>query len=210
MKRSTCTQCHRPQVACYCHTLIYIKNRWPIHILQHPNESKHAIGTARIAQLSLDNCRTHLALANNFAENGELKQLIANTNPLLIYPGEESIPIEKINKLETRSLIFLDGSWRKTRRMIYEIPELQFLPTISFTPTSPSRYRIRKEPNENSISTLEAIVTVLSELENDHRKYLPLLKTMDQMIDKQIEFIGKEKYEKNYAQRNLLKNSKKS
>ncbi len=196
LKRSLCNQCHRPQVVCLCHTLSHIENHWPIHILQHPNETKHAIGTAKIAQLSLSKCKVYVS--KSFTTNHGFSHLIENTNPLLVYPGEQSTPVENFIATEPRPLIFLDGSWRKTRRMIYETPELQALPKVSFTPNRPSRYRIRKEPNEQAVSTLEAIVAVLSELENSYDMYQPLLKTMDWMINKQIELMGKKIYEKNY------------
>ena len=182
---------------CYCLTISQIENSWPIHILQHLNESKHPIGTARIAQLSLSNCKTYIS--KNFSHNLDVSQLIKNTNPLLIYPGEGSISIEEIDPLEIREIIFLDGSWRKTRRMIYETPELQTLTKVSFTAIAPSSYRIRKEPNDTAVSTLEAIVTVMSKLENEHHKYQPLLKSMEWMINTQIERMGKETYEKNYS-----------
>jgi len=203
LKRSLCNQCLRPKTVCYCHTISQIENNWPIHILQHPNESKHPIGTAKIAELSLNNCRTYIS--KNFSNNFEISRLVENTNPLLIYPGEGSIPIEEIDTLIIRPIIFLDGSWRKTRRMIYETPELQTLTKVSFTPTDPSCYRIRKEPNETAISTLEAIIAVLSKLENEHNKYQPLLKSMEWMINKQIEFMGKEIYKKNYSNEILRK-----
>jgi len=199
LKRNICKKCLRPQVVCFCHTITSIVNCWPVHIIQHYKEKNHSIGTARIAQLSLNDCKTYLS--NNSLHNDNLVELINFCEPLLVYPGEESINIEEIDSQQIRPLIFLDGSWRKTRRLIYENPYLNSIPKISFTRENLPRYRIRKAPNENAYSTLEAIATVLATLENDDKKYQPLLNSMDWMIDKQIEFMRENVYENNYLKK---------
>lgn len=192
MKRSICSQCTRPTKACYCHTLTHVGNQWPIHILQHPAESKHAIGTARIALLSLSQCE--LTVGENFDGHS----LAYETQPLLVYPGSDSLPLESIDCDQPRSLVFLDASWRKSRRMLLESPELMELPKVSFTPDTVPRYRIRKAPDRHSLSTLEAIVYALSFLEQGGEKYQALLTSMDWMIEKQIELMGKDVFERNY------------
>ncbi len=191
MKRSICTQCKRPLKVCYCHTIQHVDNRWPIHILQHPAESKHAIGTARIASLSLNQCQ--LQVGENFDDDA-----LNVLQPLLVYPGEHSQNLEELNLLEPQPLLFIDASWRKSRRMLLESPALMQLPKVSFQPEMVSRYRIRKEPDQYALSTLEAIVYALSVLEGNADRYLPLLDSMDWMIEKQIELMGKDVFEKNY------------
>ena len=192
MKRSSCSHCTRPTKVCYCHTLAIVDNQWPIHIFQHPTESKHAIGTARIALLSLSQCKLTVG------ENVDKQMLEVETQPLLVYPGSDSLPLELLDRGQPRSLIFLDASWRKSRRMLLESPELMELPKVSFTPDTVPRYRIRKAPDRDSVSTLEAIVFALSFLEQGGEKYQALLASMDWMIEKQIELMGKDVFERNY------------
>jgi len=72
------------------------------------------------------------------------------------------------------------------------------LPRVSFQPETVSRYRIRKEPDEYALSTLEAIVYALSVLEGNVDTYQPLLDSMDWMIEKQIELMGRDVFERNY------------
>ena len=197
-KRKTCEKCKRPIKVCFCERISVIENQWPITILQYFKESKHPLNTANIAELSLTNCKIHLTNNENYKE--QIKTLIQPTpnQALLIYPDKDSTPIEKIDTNETRPLIFLDGTWRKTRRLLYESPELDQLPKVSISPDMISRYKIRKAPSPESLSTLEAIVHVLSVLEKDPTKYQPLLNTMDTMINKQIEIMGEETFKKNY------------
>jgi DTW domain-containing protein YfiP len=82
--------------------------------------------------------------------------------------------------------------------MLMESPELQTLPTVGLQPDQASRYRIRKSKFEASLSTVEAIAHCLAFLEQDEKKYLPLLHTMDWMIEKQISLMGAEVFERNY------------
>lgn len=181
---------------CYCHTLEKVDNDWPIHILQHSAESKHAIGTARIAVLSLSQCQ--LQVGDRFDDADLSTWLSHESSPVLVYPGEDSEDLSLFSKQSPRPLVFLDASWRKSRRMLHESPALMQLPKVSFQPKQVSRYRIRKAPERHALSTLEAIVYALSFLENEEEKYHSLLRSMDWMIEKQIEIMGREVFEKNY------------
>lgn len=184
-RRSSCSQCLRPIVSCYCHTISRVNNPWPVALLQHPLETKHAIGTARIAQLSLHNCNTFIS--DQPEQMQQFSTFINQQAPLLVYPAADSLDISEVDKDEVRPLLFIDANWRKSRRLLHELPQLQQLQKISFIPKKPSRYRIRKVPNAKALSTLEAIAWVLSTLEKNPRKYQPLLKSMDWMIDQQIQ-----------------------
>ncbi len=199
MPRPVCSQCLRPPKVCYCHTIHNISNQWPVYILQHPKESSHAIGTARIAQLSLEHC--HTVVAATPEENTAFVELITKTQPLLVYPGEESRPVAELDKQALRPLLFLDGSWRKTRRMLHESSLLASLPRVSM-PMPVSRYKIRKEPVPEAVSTVEAITEVLGLLEQDSDRYHPLLTTMDWIIAQQIDNMGQDIYRNNYGEKN--------
>ena len=196
MPRPVCALCLRPPKVCYCHTIKEISNHWPVYILQHPKESSHAIGTARIAQLTLQHCQT---VVSDAPENDkDFLEQITLQQPYLVYPGEHSQAVAELDKEAIRPLLFLDGSWRKTRRMLHESALLASLPRVSM-PMPVSRYKIRKEPVPEAVSTVEAIAEVLSALEQDSNKYQPLLHTMDWMIAQQIEQMGQLTYQKNYG-----------
>jgi hypothetical protein len=54
-------------------------------------------------------------------------------------------------------------------------PIVAELPRYAFEPDSPSEYRIRREPREDYVSTVEAVVQALGELEGDRERFMPLL-----------------------------------
>ena len=94
--------------------------------------------------------------------------------------------------------IFIDASWRKARRIWHLSTNLHPLITIRLDQLEKSNYRIRKEPGPGLVSTLEAIVTLLSCLESQPDKYQPLLQVFNEMIDHQIQSMGDTVYQKNY------------
>jgi len=80
----------------------------------------------------------------------------------------------------------VDGTWWQTKKVVRENPELAALPRYAFTPPTPSEYRIRREPHETYVSTIEALVHVLGALERDGARFEQLLTPFRAMIDAQI------------------------
>lgn len=194
-KRQRCENCTRPLPLCYCARLPNIVNHWPVHIIQHPSESRHALGTARIAHLGLSE-----ATLTSYPIAPEDLETLTSQRIALIYPGDHSEPLEQLQGSSPRRLVFIDATWRKSKRMLLESSFLGQLPRYTLPVTAPSRYRIRKEPSDQSLSTLEAIVSALGILENDDKRYLPLLEVMDTLIAQQTSRMPPEVLRENYSQ----------
>lgn len=192
-KRTRCKQCTRPIELCYCAQLPAINNTWPVHIIQHTSEAKHALGTARIAHLSLAKCLMHTYPV--------LEEQLPHDEPVaLIYPGDEAQPLSDLVDSPIQHLVFLDATWRKSKRMLLETPAISQLPRYSLPVAAPSRYHIRKEPNVHSLSTLEAIVTALELLEKAPERYHRLLEIMDMLIAQQTSRMPLDVIVNNYSQ----------
>jgi hypothetical protein len=65
-------------------------------------------------------------------------------------------------------------------------PRLAALPRVAFSPSSPSEYRIRREPKGNYVSTVESVAHALGVLENDAPKFAALYAPFRAMVDAQI------------------------
>lgn len=190
--RACCPRCARPLAVCYCSLVQSVANRWPVRILQHHRESGHAVGTARIAALSLTRCDLGI-LRGSFVPEPE---------DVLVYPGSDARPLEELCDGPVRRLLFLDASWRKSRRMLHEQPALAALPRYCLTDVPTSRYRIRREPERGFLSTVEAVVLALETLEREPGRYHALLRVMDWMIDQQIRYMGDAVYRRHYGAAN--------
>lgn len=204
--RARCPRCQRPSLRCYCAQLPSpaLQNHWPVTILQHPQESRHALGTARIAHLGLSDCKLIVGDAETL--QAEVAGSGAEESIALIYPGADSQPLSVLRIQPPQRLLFIDATWRKSRRLLLESAWLAALPRYHLESPPPSRYRIRKEPHGEALSTLEAVVNALAflegaaegGLESDVRKYAPLLQVMDGLVDEQIQSMGLEIFANNY------------
>ena len=196
-KRAVCERCLKALPACICATIESIDNQHFLHILQDPSEEKKAIGTARILELSLQQCQISV---------GEIfdPSLFNLENTYLLFPDESAIPASELcttadTTINARSqFILLDGSWKKAYKLLMSNPFLQTLPKVVINADSKSSYRIRKSPREDGLSTVEAGYYLLSQLENNSEKFKPLLKSFNYMIDYQIAQMPPEIYQKHY------------
>jgi DTW domain-containing protein YfiP len=194
MARPSCAQCHRPERHCLCALIPCLSNRNRVLILQHPSETGHALNTARLAHLGLDN--SELLIGERFeSEPWEQSPLPS----YVLFPGEGATILQASDV--PRQLIVLDGTWRKARKLLHLNPELAALPRVCLPAPEPSRYRLRKAPGEGALSTIEAIVQALECLEVPV-SFQPLLAPFDALIDGQINAMGAEVFAKNH-QRSL-------
>ncbi len=185
-RRIRCPHCQRPLARCYCTSLTPLPHAWPVRILQHATEARHALGTARIAALGLQDCQLLPAHAS------------AVPTGVLIYPGPDSQPLSALLNTAPQPLIFLDATWRKSLRLLLESAELAALPRYQLEHPQPSRYRIRREPHAQALSTLEAVVQTLEFLEGATGRHALLLQVMDALVDEQIAHMGEQIYRRNY------------
>ena len=131
-------------------------------ILQHLRERKTAIGTARMAHLSLPNSELHQGVS--FVDHPRVRELAAAEGTALLFPGAGAVDPASLRGRPPRAVIVVDGTWSQARKVIKLNPFLQALPRIGLTPPRPSNYRIRAEPSAECVSTIEAVVHLLGEL----------------------------------------------
>lgn len=187
-KREVCERCDRPPVACYCHLIQQHSNRWPVHIVQHAAEQSHARGTALIAQLSLTAHATYTVLdRESFAGTA----IPSADSAVLIYPDDQPNDAQQnircLQGLPPRPLIFVDGTWRKSKAIVLNSPYLRSLPRYTVTPSESPRYRVRKAARPDFYSILESIVTALTTLEQTE-DFDQMLQVMDWMVEQQLRY----------------------
>ncbi|MCW9013437.1 MAG: DTW domain-containing protein [Gammaproteobacteria bacterium] len=210
MSRAYCYQCHKAKAACICGQSPAIENQTNIIVLQHPAETSNPKGSAIIAKLYLE--KIQLWIGEDFSSHSKLNQLIEQYphSTAVVYPGENTLSLDGFIVDSSRTivntypenplnLIFIDGNWRKARKIWHLSRNLHKLPCIKIDPESRSNYRIRKIPDDNYLSSIEAIHFCLSKIENDQSKFRPLLNIFNNMIDFQITRMGRDVYLNNYS-----------
>ncbi len=127
----------------------------------------------------------------------------------VLFPGPKSFNISEKKGLmdisgddanpsspQAKTVIYvIDGTWPQARKMIRTSRFLQSLPQICFTPKRRSNYRIREQPKDLCLSTVEAVHTMIELLSESamfpppaQRAHDEMLKVFDWMVDRQIEF----------------------
>lgn len=194
MKREICETCTRPKNVCYCDQIIKIDNKITLIILQHPDEKEHSLNTAQMTHLSFKN--SFLFTGESFDHSEKLKTILKNKRVAILYPHETSHSINDHSKNHYDALIVLDGTWRKAKRIFNETKLLHNFPFIKLSGEYKSIYKIRKAPNENYLSTLEASTFALNELEG--KNYTDAIHVLESQIRKHIDFMGPTKFKKFY------------
>ncbi|HEU4776149.1 MAG TPA: tRNA-uridine aminocarboxypropyltransferase [Telluria sp.] len=190
--RQRCARCLRPQSACICGWIAPVDSTVRLLILQHPMEVDHAKGSARLLQLSVAGAT--MVTGETF-DPVELQRLLEQEGriPLLLYPelpGERALGIAAPPAIDPAALaqpsrlllVVLDGTWRKSRKMLYLNSLLQTLPRLGLAQMAPSHYRIRKAHAPDQLSTLEATCHALGQLEGAPQRYLALLDNFDAFV----------------------------
>lgn len=209
MKRPHCLRCLRPQSTCICRWIRPLDTATEVLFLQHPMEVAHAKGSAQLLHLSLPHSRLvvgetfdeetlHALLHRPFEGQQADRQTGMTIQPVLLYPETAgSAPaVDAADIASTASharsrlrLVVLDGTWRKSSKMLHCNPLLQQLPRLALRNPPPSHYAIRKARRPDQLSTYEATCFALAELENDSEKFSPLLAAFDGFIAQQQSYV---------------------
>lgn len=183
--RPICARCRRPEPVCYCAHVTPLETKTKVVILQHPRERDVPINTARIAALCLPDSDLHVGMRWD-------KPLGTPDRPaVLLYPGPGAIDIERDPPQTPVTLVVVDGTWWQARKLVRSNPELARLPRYAFRPDQPSDYRIRKEPQADYVSTIEALAHLLGVLEGDPARFAAMLTPFRAMVDTQLAYAAK-------------------
>jgi DTW domain-containing protein YfiP len=163
-----------------------LATRTRVILLQHPRERHVAIGTAHMARICLQGAELYRGV--EWAGSQALARAHADPTrpPVLLYPGAGALDLAHAAPPGPVTLVVVDGTWKQARHVIERNPALLALPRYTFTPAAPSEYRIRREPDADYVSTIEALAHVLGVLEGDPARFRALLEPFRAMIDTQI------------------------
>lgn len=200
--RAKCYQCHRPKSSCMCGHICPIETQTKFIVLMHPKEFKKTKnGTGHLTHLSLPN--SELFMGIDFSDNARINEIIEAYESFILYPSAHAINLSHQNPLTETSLhvkkpmaIFLiDSTWACSLKMMRESKNLHGLSHISFDATKRSEFKIKEQPLEYCLSTIESTLTVLELLTRwqietiAHEKLDTFLTPFHAMIDYQLDCI---------------------
>ncbi len=196
MSRARCERCLRPKNHCLCGLIPRLDSQTRVLILQHPSEASHALNTARLAALGLTNAQ--LLVGEVFEDLDQLLD-VPGYQARLLFPGEGATTLSVEDGADAALLLVVpDGTWRKARKLLHLNPLLVALPRVTLENAPSTRYRLRKAPGPDALSTLEAIVHALHTLE-PARSFEALLRPFDALIEGQIAAMGEQTFRRNHG-----------
>lgn len=197
--RPLCTRCLRAGAVCLCDGIRPFRTFFQIVLLQHPKERKNSIGTARFTHLTLTDSR--LIAGAEFETDPEVTAILADpaNYPTVLFPGDTSVNLAESREAflsgipagpsgnPRRLVVFvIDGTWSQARAMIRKSARLAALPRVSFTLDRLSQYKVRKQPSEYCLSTVEAVARLVKLLD-PAAPAETLIETFARMVDHQLE-----------------------
>ena len=142
----------------------------------HPKEfRKTKNGTGHMTNNSLENCELHVGI--DFSNHKRVNELLNDENyeAYVLYPDTNSIKLNT-QKLpsEKKALIFIiDSTWPCSKKMLRLSKNLQNLKKISFEHDKSSQFKIKTQPNQYCLSTIESTLCLLEQLNLQNIENIP-------------------------------------
>jgi DTW domain-containing protein YfiP len=173
-----------------------VRTKTRVLILQHPRERHVPINTVRLARLSLPDATLRRGV--ELDADPVVADVLAGRGgwppAYVLYPGPDAIDLAVAPPQGPITLIALDGTWWQASKLLKRNPGIAALPKVRLAPAAPSRYRIRREPHDHCVATIEALAMALRALEGGpgdaeaEDRFAKLLAPFDAMVEHQLRF----------------------
>lgn len=191
-------------MTCYCKAAKSFRTAATFVLLIHPKEARKRIGTARILRLCIQNAFFKVGHGEAFDRDEEIQAWVEGPeyDPFVLFPGPRAIHLDRLSEgmalfdsSKTPVIFVIDGTWHQARIMLRDSQVLSSLRQLVFTPEAPSNYRIREQPQEFCVSSLEAVHALIDRLDRmklspapEGRAHDNLLEVFSVMVDRQIAY----------------------
>lgn len=156
-----CTGCGLPPSECLCAELPLLPVRTRVVILMHHIELKKSSNTGRLVARVLAGAEIRV--------RGEIDAAPRPPLPagrrLVLYPAPGARELSVDDAREPPVLLVPDGNWTQTRRAYQRDPDARDAEPVILPPGEPTRYGLRRQPREGTVSTMEAVARALGVLE---------------------------------------------
>ena len=163
-----CPGCEIRRALCFCAMIPQIALQTRVVILMHTGEEVLPSNTARLAAKSLTN--SEIRINGRKDDRMSMAGLVEEgRQSLLLFPSSHATELTDsyVSSLKGPfNLIVPDGKWRQTQKFARREPALVEIPHVKVSAGEPSEYRLRTQPNHQSLCTLEAIARAIGALES--------------------------------------------
>lgn len=132
-------------------------------MLQHPAESNHPKNTVQLLKLCMPELEIYIGENQQDFFRQLDKQSLNTDTTLVLYPSNNSVELPAPSEFgqAQNTLIFIDASWRKAKKIWLLNPWLHSFASYHINLGVEGSYGIRKTRLKGALSTLEAVSAVL-------------------------------------------------
>jgi DTW domain-containing protein YfiP len=162
----------------------------------HPKEfRKTKNGSGHFTHLSLPNSKLYIGI--DFTNHDEINSILNNqqNNCFVLYPHANSIKLntQTIQQGSKNNVLFIiDSTWPCSRKILACSKNIKDLPKVSFIHEKTSQFKIKTQPNEYCLSTMESTLCIL-ELLHHHNieniqtdQFDSFLEPFEKMVEYQV------------------------
>jgi DTW domain-containing protein len=180
-----CPHCRKPMALCVCDGVKPIESRIQLLILQHPQEQDRALGTARLTAMHFEGAVLKIGLSWPSLSKALGRTVSDPSRWAVLYLGsakaadldttEQVVAIDRKGEIEENQrsilrgiegVVLLDGTWSQAKALWWRNAWMLKCQRVILGPSQPSRYgKLRREPRQDGLSTIEAAALVLSHIE---------------------------------------------
>jgi DTW domain-containing protein YfiP len=180
-----CPSCQKPMPLCICDSIEPIESRISLLILQHPQEQDRALGTARLTALHFANAVLKIGLSWPSLSKALGRPVHDPSRWAVLYLGSakvaeldtdrDIVAIDRKGAIEDNQrailkdiegIVLLDGTWSQAKALWWRNAWMLKCQRVILGPKHASRYgKLRREPRQDGLSTIEAAAMLLSSLE---------------------------------------------
>lgn len=175
-----------PVSACLCAAIAPIALRTRVALVAHHTEWGRSSNTGRLLVRALPGTRVRLRGARDEA----VAEPLESARRLVLYPSDDARELRPADACRELVLVVPEGSWAQTRRAIRREPWLADAEHVRLPPGPPSRYRLRHAPNDEGLSTFEAVARALGILEGE-AVARALMATFDVFVERSLAVRGR-------------------
>jgi len=153
-----------------CSSILAFKTQTKFVILMHPKEFKKVKNnTGHFTHQSLIN--SELFIGIDFSDHKQINAIIDEYESFILFPSKGALNLSKQDPKEIftpkkkQAVFVIDSTWACTKKIFCESKNLQALPHLSFETKRRSEYKIKVQPQENYLSTIESVHEVLTLLD---------------------------------------------
>ena len=187
-----CGVCRLHATLCICALVPRLRTRTRLVLLVHYREARKPSNTGQLAARCVERSRVEI-----FGKRGQVlgAPVVGNDEvPLLLFPDDDAAPISRFAASEQPIALFVpDGNWRQASKVRRRVPEFGGMPCVTLPAAGPTEYRLRAEPREGGLATLEAVARALGILEGDAGPQTEhaMLAVFRVMVERTLWFRGK-------------------